>query len=240
MLWWYGSSLEIVGAGSFWKDLSMSEGVKITAKELTPILYVRDFNEAMRYYTEKLLFRKLWEWDSPPTFGAVALDKVEIFFCQGAQGRPGTWLSIFIGDVDLYYERIKALGADVISPPEDKAWDLREMQVRDLNEHVIRFGSGIPCREPKLPVERVNVEARIEKRLAGLLGDLAAHKKMTVGETIEEMMLHSFERVDGSGVASPHTDYTLEMIGELKQKHGIDYDCHANYRFVEGGGKVGE
>ena len=112
--------------------------MKISAKELTPIFYVKDFNEAVRYYTEKLLFRKLWD-----------------------------------------------------------------------------------------------VEARIEKRLAGLLGELAAHKKMTVGETIEKMMLHSFERVDGSGVASPHTDYTLEVIGDLKKKHGIDYDCHANYRFVE-------
>src|SRR5215212_4911345 len=159
----------------------MSTGAKISAKELTPILYVKAFNEAVRYYTEKLLFRKLWDWGTPPEFGAVALDKVEIFFCEGGQGCPGTWLSIFVGDVDLYFERIKALGADVIAPPEDRPWGLREMHVRDLNQHVIRFGSGIPCREPKLPVERVNVEARIEKRLASLLGDLAAHKKMTVG-----------------------------------------------------------
>src|SRR5690349_12391323 len=150
----------------------MNAGRKISAKELTPILYVRDFNEAVRYYTEKLLFRKLWDWGAPPEFGAVALDKVEIFFCQGGQGKPGTWLSIFIGDVDSYYEQIKALGADVILPPHDTPWGLREMNVRDLNEHVIRFGSGIPTREPKLPVERIKIEARIEKRLAGLLGDL--------------------------------------------------------------------
>src|ERR1051325_2107611 len=95
----------------------MSVGMKISAKELTPIFYVRDFNEAVRYYTEKLLFRKLWDWGTPPVFGAVALDKVEVFFCEGAQGHPGTWLSIFIGDVDFYYERIKGLGADVIAPP---------------------------------------------------------------------------------------------------------------------------
>jgi hypothetical protein len=84
-----------------------------------------------------------------------------------------------------------------------------------------------------LPIERVNVEARIEKRLAALLGDLAARKKMSIGETIEEMMLHSFEKVDADGMASPHTNYTLAQIGELKKKHGVDYDCHANYRFVE-------
>jgi predicted enzyme related to lactoylglutathione lyase len=211
----------------------MSQAKKISAKELTPIFYVRDFDEAMRYYTEKLLFRKLWDWGEPPTFGAVALDKVEIFFCEGGQGNPGTWLSIFMEDVDWYFERIKALGAEVIEPPENYPWGMREMRVRDPNQHVIRFGHGIPSREPKLPVERVSVEARIEKRLAGLLGDLAAHKKMTVGEAIEEMMLHSFEKVDRDGVASPHTQWTHDVIGDLKKKHGIDFDCHANYRFEE-------
>jgi hypothetical protein len=65
--------------------------------------------------------------------------------------------------------------------------------------------------------------------------DLAKHKNMTVGETLEEMLLHSFEKLpEGeSGVASPHTDKTLAYIKELKKKHGIDYDCHASYRFTE-------
>jgi len=27
---------------------------------------------------------------------------------------------------------------------------------------------------------------------------------------------------------------TLHYIQELKKKHGIDYDSHASYRFVEG------
>ena len=38
---------------------------------------------------------------------------------------------------------------------------------------------------------------------------------------------------DGDGVASPHTRRTLMHIQELKKKHGIDYDSHASYRFVE-------
>ncbi|MGH9410904.1 MAG: hypothetical protein ACRD1V_15790 [Vicinamibacterales bacterium] len=31
----------------------------------------------------------------------------------------------------------------------------------------------------------------------------------------------------------PHTQTTVHYIQELKKKHGIDYDCHASYRFVE-------
>jgi hypothetical protein len=60
---------------------------------------------------------------------------------------------------------------------------------------------------------------------------------MTVGEMLEEMALHSFEQLSSGGVASPHTERTLSHIRELKKKHGIDYDCHANYRFVEPGNR---
>lgn len=211
----------------------MSSNPKITAECLTPILYVRDFAEAMNYYTEKLLFEKLWEWGDPPGFGAVRLGKVEIFFSQGGQGHPGMWLCIFVDDVDDYCERIKKLGAEVIFGPENEPWGVREIHVRDPNEHVIRFGHGIPTREPNLPVERVRLETKMEKRLAGLLEDLAKQKSMTVGETLEEMLLHSFEKLPGGGVASPHTEKSLAYIQELKKKHGIDYDCHASYRFFE-------
>jgi hypothetical protein len=31
----------------------------------------------------------------------------------------------------------------------------------------------------------------------------------------------------------PHTKTTVRYIHELKKKRGIDYDCHASYRFVE-------
>jgi hypothetical protein len=158
---------------------------------------------------------------------------VEIFFCLKGQGRPGSWLVIFLDDVDDYFKRISKLGAEIVEPPSDMPWGVREMQVRDPNQHVIRFGHGIPMREPNLKVKRVNVEARIEKRLAALMKDLARDKKMTFGEMLEEMALHSFERMPGGAVASPHTERTLSHIAELKKKHGIDYDCHANYRFVE-------
>lgn len=213
----------------------MSDDIKIKAECLTPILYVRDFEEAIKYYREKLLFERLWDWGDPPSFGAVGLGKVEIFFSLQGQGHPGTWLSIFVDDVDDYFERIRRLGADVIMPPTDKPWGLREIQVRDPNQHVLRFGHGIPMHEPKMEIQRVRFEARIEKRLAALLGDLARHKNMTIGEMLEETVLHTFEKVSGEGVASPHTSKTLAYIRKLKEKHGIDYDTHASYRFVEPG-----
>ncbi|HTL59885.1 MAG TPA: VOC family protein [Candidatus Limnocylindrales bacterium] len=205
----------------------------ISAQCLTPILFVRDFAEAMNYYTRTLLFSKLWDWGDPPSFGAVRLGRIEIFFCLRAQGSPGTWLSIFLDDVDDYYTRIKRLGANIIYGPKDEPWGVREIHVQDPNQHVIRFGHGIPTREPNLLIDRVPVTTRIEKRLAALMSDLAQHKNMTIGEMLEETLLHTFEPVAGGGVASPHTEKTLSHIRDLKKKHRINYDTHANYRFVE-------
>ena len=214
----------------------MSDAAKVSAEGLTPILYVQDFTEAMKYYTEKLLFDRLWDWGDPPSFGAVRLGKAEIFFCLDGQGHPGTWLSIFMDDVDGYFERITKLGAKVIHGPKDEPWGLREIHVQDPNQHVIRFGQGIPMREPKLTVERVPLQARIEKRLAALVDDLAGHKHMTAGELLEDILLHTIEQVPGGGTAHAHaalSEKTLSYVQELKKKHGIDYDTHASCRFVE-------
>jgi hypothetical protein len=68
---------------------------------------------------------------------------------------------------------------------------------------------------------------RLEKRLAALLGDLAERKRMTVSSCLEETLLHTLEGV------GPHTKADLRYIAKLKVKHGIDYDSHASYRFVE-------
>src|SRR5438445_3956152 len=157
----------------------MRDAPTLSAACLTPILCVHDCSESMNYYTQKLLFDRLWDWGDPPSFGAVRLGKVEIFFCLGGQGHPGTWFSIFVDDVDDYFDRITRLGAEVIYGPADEPWGVREIHVRDPNQHVIRFGQGIPMQEPKMEIERVPFESRIERRLAALARDLARHKNMS-------------------------------------------------------------
>ena len=84
------------------------------------------------------------------------------------------------------------------------------------------FRTGTPIK-----IERVVVPVRLEKRLAALLLDLAKHKRMSVNSCLEEMLLHTNEGVE------PHTQTTLRHIQELKKRHGIDYDSHGSYRFIE-------
>ncbi len=105
-----------------------------------PILNVRNFAVSMDYYVNKLGFRKKWDWGDPPTFGCVTRDKVEIFFCEGAQGQLGMWMSIFVDDVDALHEEYKSRGAVIRQPPTNMPWGVREMNVQDPDGHRFRMG----------------------------------------------------------------------------------------------------
>jgi len=52
---------------------------------------------------------------------------------------------------------------------------------------------------------------------------------MSVSSCREETLLHTFE----TECPCPRTKGQLRLIQDLKARHGIDYDSHASYRFVE-------
>jgi uncharacterized glyoxalase superfamily protein PhnB len=107
--------------------------------EATPILNVKNLQASMDYYVEKLGFEKMWDWGDPPDFGCVKRGKVEIYLCEGSQGQPGTWMSIFVDDVDTLYEEYQKSGATILDPPENYPWETREMLVEDLDGHRLRM-----------------------------------------------------------------------------------------------------
>lgn len=195
-------------------------------------LYVSDVPAAVDFYTNKLGFRLGFTWGDPPTMAGVNLGDVQIFLQQGTPNPQGCALNFVVGDADDLYHFQRANGVEVVEPPEDRPYGLRDYTVRDLYGYLLGFGHYIYNVGPPLEIERVDVPVRLEKRLAALLYDLAEHKKMSLTGCLEEILLHTCEPF-GDGVASPHTKSQLRYIQQLKVKHGIDYDSHASYRFVE-------
>jgi len=191
-------------------------------------LAVSDIPAAVDFYTSKLGFTLGFTWGDPPTFAGVNLDRVQMFLQKGTPNpsRDGA-VYFLVGDADLLYEFHRANGVDIAHPIGDRDYHIRDYVVRDLHGHYLTFGHHLLNAGPALRIERVAVPVRLEKRLAALLSDLAAHKRMTVDSCLEEMLLHTNEGV------GPHTKSTLHYIQALKTKHGIDYDSHASYRFVE-------
>lgn len=195
-------------------------------------LWVSDVPAAVDFYTKKLGFTLGFTWGDPPTMAGVTLDRVQIFLEQGTPNPKGCALYFVVGDADELYAFHRTAGVEIVAPPQDKPYLIRDYAVRDLYGYQLEFGHRLQESEPALKIERVDVPIRLEKRLAGLLHDLAAHKRMSLSSCLEEILLHTCEPL-GDGVASPHTKATLRHIQELKKKHGIDYDSHASYRFVE-------
>ena len=83
-----------------------------------------------------------------------------------------------------------------------------------------------PGRGP-VSVERVQIGARMEKRLIKVLKALAELKDLTLGDLLEGIVLHAF---DGKVPFSPET---LAQIAELKKVYGLDLDSGASHRMIE-------
>jgi len=129
------------------------------ANAISPILNVSDMRESFAWF-EKLGWEKLWEWGDPTGFAAVGSGHCEIFLCHGGQGarakRPleardgfigtldnGTWMSIWVDDVDAVHRHCIENGIEITFPPTDMPWNVREMHVRHPDGHVFRISKGL-------------------------------------------------------------------------------------------------
>jgi catechol 2,3-dioxygenase-like lactoylglutathione lyase family enzyme len=186
-----------------------------------------DIVAAVEFYTKKLGFRLGFTWGDPPSMAGVNLGNVQMFLERGTPIPDGCSIYFVVGNADELFEFQRANGVDVIEPPGDRHYGLRDYRIRDLNGYTLGFGHHLFNDGPSIEIERVDVPVRLEKRLAALLQDLAAFKRMTINSCLEETLLHT---LDGVG---PHTKSDLRHIQKLKEKHGIDYDSHGSYRFKE-------
>ena len=199
----------------------------IECEQHFPTLAVGDVQAAVDFYTTKLGFRLGFTWGDPPTFAGVTLGHVEIHLALGTPDPKGCSVSFLVEDADELYEFHRTNDVDIVEPPGDRLYGLRDYRVRDLYGYGLGFGHHLFNLGPPVEIERIDVPVRLEKRLAALLGDLAERKHMSMSSCLEETLLHTLEGV------GPHTKSDLEYIEKLKQKHGIDYDSHASYRFHE-------
>lgn len=219
----------------------MSVSPPVTCYGVLPTICAPDVPAAFAYYRDKLGFKVDFLWGEPPTHAGLSLGEAQFHVSHGDAVTAGMWMYFSVENIDALYERYREESLDLLDEPEGKPWGMRQFTMRDLNGYHLHFGQWDPKSGERIPVERIALDARIEKRLAALLEDLAKHKNLTLSETLEEILLHTLERgPDGQGVASPHTELTMGVIEELKRKHGIDYETHDAYRFIEGGDRRSE
>jgi hypothetical protein len=115
---------------------------------LVPILNVSSLAESFVWF-EKLGWPRKWDWSADggeATFGAVGSGELEICLCrdgQGGRGSDGIWLAIWTDDVDGVHARCLREGLEVVRPPLDESWGVREMHVKHPDGHVFRISQPV-------------------------------------------------------------------------------------------------
>lgn len=204
----------------------MAQEPNAQLNHVTPIVRVTTIADGMRFFTDVLGFQKDWLHD---TFGCVRRGGTVIFVSE-KQGALGSWLWVHVKNVDRFRDEVAGRGAKIVQEPTDMAHGMRELWVEDPDGNCYRFASNIASR---LKIRRTTIDVRMEERLVLVLQELATATKRTVGEVLEETLLHTFEQQPGGVVPSPHADETFKLIETLKVKYNLDYGSHDNYRFEE-------
>jgi uncharacterized glyoxalase superfamily protein PhnB len=106
---------------------------------IIPILNAKSVPASIDYYVKVLGFKKDWDGGDPPGFGSVSRDTCSNMLCQSGQRQAGTWIMIGVEDDEELYEEYKASGATIREVPTNYPWAY-EMRVKDLDNHVLRFG----------------------------------------------------------------------------------------------------
>lgn len=118
-----------------------------TVRGLTPVLNVSSLEDSFDWF-QRWGWAKIWDYEDIPgvkTFGAVGNGTVEIFLCrdcQGGRGDSGSWLSVWVDNVDDIFAQCQRESVEVTQPPTDEPWGVREMHVRHPDGHTFRVGRG--------------------------------------------------------------------------------------------------
>ena len=117
-----------------------------------PVLYVHDIVATTNYYKEKLGFHIDFLFGDPPNHAGVSRGNwtgnlVSIQLSQVPPERiitPAGHLYIFVSaQIDALYQTYLANGVEIVHEPASYPWGLREFTIRDLNGHILRFGTHI-------------------------------------------------------------------------------------------------
>lgn len=112
------------------------------------VLAVQDLARATAYFRDVLGFTE--DDITSPGWSFLSRDAIHLMLgeCRDemsaeATGNHSWFLHVLMDGVDAYHAEIAARGAEVLSPPADRAYGLRECIVRTPDGHRIVFGEAL-------------------------------------------------------------------------------------------------
>jgi uncharacterized glyoxalase superfamily protein PhnB len=117
------------------------------------VLLVPDVVATLAYYQDSLGFHVDFEHGTPPIHARVSSgdrdgpSAARIRFERASVSLPAVascYLYIHVGKaIDDLYTTYRDRGVEMVSPPRDRPWGLRQFEVRDCNGYLLTFAGEI-------------------------------------------------------------------------------------------------
>ena len=122
--------------------------------ERQSVLEVRDVQEAIEWYADKIGFELDFAYGEPPSYacvgrsfsgeGAASFPRFVAWYRERERPANSGWLAIYAGDgIDQLYEEYQTHGVTVSKQIAYHDYGMREFEIRDCNGHYLRIGCVI-------------------------------------------------------------------------------------------------
>jgi catechol 2,3-dioxygenase-like lactoylglutathione lyase family enzyme len=141
------SRIRCQGAAKHRDDKGLMNSVarpQIRCEQHHATLSVSDVQASAEFYATKLGFVVAFSEGDPPTFAGVNFDGVQIFLTQGQPAPQACSVYFVVDDADGLYAWHRSNGVEIVEPPRDQPYRLREYAVRDLDGYCLYFGHRLP------------------------------------------------------------------------------------------------
>jgi catechol 2,3-dioxygenase-like lactoylglutathione lyase family enzyme len=120
-------------------------------RSTTPLLIVKDLQRSVDFYCGKLGFGDPSMWGEPPCFAMMNRDGFDLMLSVAEKpehvaphGAHGVWdMYIAISDIASEIETLKANNVAIAKGPTDTFYNMREIEVRDPDGHLVCFAQDI-------------------------------------------------------------------------------------------------
>jgi len=111
-----------------------------------PIMTISDIVQAREFYINKLGFKLDFEWGNPTGYIGLFRDEVSLHLINSTNSRQkaGTGnISFITSEVDSYFQQCLDCQVEIIVPPENREYGLRDFSVKDPDGNILNFGCDI-------------------------------------------------------------------------------------------------
>ena len=109
---------------------------------LYPVFAIRDMQEAVDYYRDKLGFTVAWTWGEPLSRVGVAINDVQIQLDVAGLGAPPGPSVVYchMTGVEEYYKQCVDRGATISMALGNRPWGMKDFRAIDPSGNRIGFG----------------------------------------------------------------------------------------------------